>query len=28
VLNPEMIKGPWLDEEDRTLIDSVKTYGA
>ena len=23
-----MIKGPWLDEEDRTLIESVKTYGA
>lgn len=28
VLNPEMIKGPWTEEEDRTLIDNVKNFGA
>jgi len=28
VLNPEMVKGPWLDEEDHMLIESVKKYGA
>ena len=28
VLNPEMIKGPWTEEEDRTLIENVKKYGA
>lgn len=28
VLNPEMIKGPWTDEEDRILVASVEKYGA
>jgi len=28
VLNPDMIKGPWTEEEDRTLISNVKAYGA
>ena len=23
-----MVKGPWLDEEDHMLIESVKKYGA
>jgi hypothetical protein len=28
VLNPEMVKGPWTEEEDRMLIDQVRTHGA
>lgn len=28
VLNPEMIKGPWTEEEDTTLIECVRQYGA
>ena len=23
-----MVKGPWTEEEDRTLIENVKMYGA
>ena len=23
-----MVKGPWTEEEDRTLIENVKKYGA
>ena len=28
VLNPEMIKGPWTEEEDRILMEAVEAYGA
>ena len=28
VINPEMVKGPWTEEEDRTLIENVRKYGA
>jgi len=28
VLNPEMIKGPWTEEEDRILMENVRRYGA
>jgi len=28
VLNPEMIKGPWTEEEDRLLIEQVQIHGA
>ena len=28
VLNPEMIKGPWTEEEDRLLIEQVRIHGA
>ncbi|KAG8078448.1 hypothetical protein GUJ93_ZPchr0007g5089 [Zizania palustris] len=27
VLNPELIKGPWTQEEDNQIIDLVKKYG-
>uniref|UniRef100_A0A453FWL6 Uncharacterized protein n=1 Tax=Aegilops tauschii subsp. strangulata TaxID=200361 RepID=A0A453FWL6_AEGTS len=27
VLNPELIKGPWTQEEDDKIIDLVKKYG-
>ena len=27
-INPEMIKGPWTEDEDRTLIDNVSAFGA
>jgi myb proto-oncogene protein len=27
VLNPELIKGPWTQEEDDQIIDLVKKYG-
>ena len=28
VLNPEMVKGPWTEEEDRILMDAVSKQGA
>lgn len=28
VLNPEMKKGPWTEEEDRILIEKVQHYKA
>jgi len=28
VLNPAMIKGPWTEEEDQTLIEKVEQVGA
>jgi len=28
VLNPEMIKGPWTEEEDLVLMECVKQFGA
>lgn len=27
VLNPAMVKGPWTEEEDQTLIDMVEKLG-
>jgi len=26
-LNPELVKGPWTEEEDRKVIELVKIYG-
>jgi myb proto-oncogene protein len=28
VLNPEMIKGPWTEDEDRKLVEKVHEFGA
>ncbi|KAG2378069.1 hypothetical protein C9374_008691 [Naegleria lovaniensis] len=28
VLNPNLVKGPWTKEEDETILQLVKTYGA
>ena len=28
MLNPDLVKGPWTQEEDQILCDMVKTYGA
>lgn len=27
VLNPDLVKGPWTEEEDRTVVALVKEHG-